>query len=239
MKKRQFKSPFLVINPKAYLFGEKCIDLALYADELAIQYDVDIFFTAQLVDLVEISKRTKKVIPTSQHVDALKTGRGMGFILPDALAGAGIQATFLNHAEHPITLENLVKTLEICDETGLISIVCANTLTEAKLIASLNPDIVLCEPTELIGTGKTSDADYITYTTKSIKEMAPQAKVLQAAGISTGEDVYNAIKLGADGSGGTSGIVCAANPKAAVKEMILALVKIRDEKNKQEVSKWQ
>jgi triosephosphate isomerase len=54
--------------------------------------------------------------------------------------------------------------------------------------------------------------------------------VLQASGISTAEDVYNAIiRGGADGTGATSGIVAKEDPLAALEEMIIAIARARDE----------
>ena len=62
-------------------------------------------------------------------------------------------------------------------------------------------------------------------TNDAVKTISPETKTLQAAGISTAEDVYKAIASGADGTGGTSGIVCAKDPVATLKEMIAALDK--------------
>lgn len=63
----------------------------------------------------------------------------MGYVLPEAVAEAGTEATFLNHAEHPMTLQELTKAIQRSNELGLLTIVCANSLTEARAAASLNP----------------------------------------------------------------------------------------------------
>lgn len=104
------------------------------------------------------------------------------------------------------------------------------TLEEAKAIAMLHPDIMVCEPTSLIGTGKVSDDDYMHATNQGVKAVSPKTLVLQAAGISTGEDVYRAILSGADGTGATSGIVKKSNPAEALQEMIEALDRARTER---------
>lgn len=103
-------------------------------------------------------------------------------------------------------------------------------LEEAKAIAMLHPDIMVCEPTSLIGTGKVSDDDYMHATNQGVKAVSPKTLVLQAAGISTSEDVYRAILSGADGTGGTSGIVKKPNPAEALQEMIEALDRARTER---------
>ena len=42
-KKRKVRTPFFVVNPKSYLYGQESLALAKYADELAGQYDIDVF----------------------------------------------------------------------------------------------------------------------------------------------------------------------------------------------------
>ena len=94
----------------------------------------------------------------------------------------------------------------------------------------LHPDIMVCEPTSLIGTGTVSDQNYMAATNEAVKTVSPGTLVLQAAGISTGQDVYGAIMSGADGTGGTSGIVAAPDPFKALDEMIEALVRAKNDR---------
>lgn len=161
-------------------------------------------------------------------MDAIVPGRGMGHILPEALVAAGVKAVFLNHAEKSLNTSQLVYAVKRTRELGMFSIVCADTLKEAKIIASLEPDIMVCEPAELIGTGRTADRRYIIATQNTVNEISPRTFVLQAAGISTAEDVEYVIRNGAHGTGATSGIFAAADPIEAMTRMIEALVKIRD-----------
>ncbi|UWP58811.1 triose-phosphate isomerase [Ruminococcus gauvreauii] len=228
-KKRKVRTPFFVVNPKSYLYGQESLALAKYADELAGQYDIDVFFTGQLVDLALVRKETKRLIVTAQHMDGLLPGRGMGHVLPDALVNAGIQAVFLNHAECPLTLSQLAKAMARGDELGILTIVCADTVEEAMAIAKLHPDIMVCEPTSLIGTGQVSDEKFMKDTNEAVKALSPDTLVLQAAGISTAKDVYRAIVLGADGTGATSGIVAAKDPFAALAEMMEAMGKAKED----------
>lgn len=229
MEKRKIRKPFFIINPKSYLYGAKSLALAKYADKLAEKYDLDVFFTAQHVDIPTIKAATKHLIITAQHMDGLTLGRGMGHILPEALKEAGTEATFLNHAEHPMTMNQLAKAITRADKLGIITIVCADTVEEAKAIGQFGPDIMVCEPTSLIGTGKISDENYMTATNEAVRAASPSTLVLQAAGISSGQNVYDAIMSGADGTGGTSGIVAAKDPFAALDEMLIYLNKAKKE----------
>ncbi|MBO0428552.1 triose-phosphate isomerase [Vagococcus fluvialis] len=221
---RMIQKPFFVFNPKSYLFGEELLALAKVADELAATKDIRMFITVPYGDIDRISKNTKHVIVTAQHISGIKPGRGMGQVLADSLYEAGARATFLNHAENPLTLSELINSMERAKELGMTTIVCADSVKEAQTIASLTPDIILCEPTELIGTGKTSDDSYITTTNEAVKSINEDILVMQAAGISTAEDVYRTMSLGADGTGCTSGIVAAENPEQMLRDMVDAVL---------------
>lgn len=229
MEKAVLRKPFFVVNPKSYTYGQEVRDLAKKADELSAKYDVDTLFTAQLVDLPWIVEQCPHLIPCAQMMESLTPGRGMGHVLPEALAEAGVKATFLNHAENPLTVHELAATIKRANELGILTVVCADSAEEARAIAQLHPDVMVCELNELIGTGHIADAAYIKASTEAVKEVSPQTQVLQAAGISTASDVYTVITLGADGTGGTSGIVAAEDPLAVLDEMFEALDKARSE----------
>lgn len=224
------ENPFFVFNPKSYLYGAKLLDLALVADDLAQKHPQhSIFMTVPVAEVATIAAQTKKIIVTAQHVDGLLPGRGMGKILPESLYAAGARAVFLNHAEHPLTITALVAAVKRAKTLGILTIVCADSIKEAQMIANLAPDIILCEPTELIGTGKTSDQQYIKQTQQAIRLINPKILIMQAAGISSPNDVYRTIQLGADGTGCTSGITEATDPAQMLREMVVALVKASEE----------
>ena len=97
--------------------------------------------------------------------------------------------------------------------------------TGAKAVAQLGADVILAEPTELIGTGITADPSYTVKCCHEIKEVNPETLVMIASGITTGEDVYKVIVNGADGSGSTSGIINAPSRGDRVREMVEAELK--------------
>ncbi len=224
---KKIRTPFLVVNPKAFLFGQESVDLAIQTDKLAEKYDIDVIFTAQYVDVKEISSKTNNLIVTTQHLDGFKAGAGMGRILPDGLKQAGVEATFLNHAEHPLTVHELSEAVRIAKSLDILTIVCVDSFADAKMVAALEPDILLCEPTELIGTGQVSSDEYMRKSNEIIRQLSPNSLILQAAGISSGQDVKKAIELGADGSGGTTGIVLAPSPIDKIEEMLQVLAELK------------
>lgn len=226
MSKVTVKAPFFMFNPKSYLFGDDIVEMAKVAEEMAVQYpETSVFVTCPFADISRVAAVTDKAIVSAQHIDGIKPGRGMGHVLPEAVKAAGAQASFINHAERPLTFSELVKAVERANELDIVTVVCADSLKEARAIATLEPDIILCEPTELIGTGNTSDASYVTSTNEAIKAVSPNTLVMQAAGISSAQDVYNVIELGADGTGCTSGITGAPDPKQMLRYMVEAAVK--------------
>ena len=78
------------------------------------------------------------------------------------------------------------------------------------------------EPSELIGTGVTSDEQLISASTRAVKEINPEIQVLQGAGISNADDVYRTIFAGADATGSSSAICKAADPAKMLREMLAA-----------------
>lgn len=225
----KIKPPYFEVGPKAYLWGEDMLKLAKVIDRAAIKYDVDVIVTPQYTDIKLLADNTERIFVFAQHMDCLLPGRGLGSVLPEAVKAAGAKGVMLNHAEKPLTLEVVEKTVRRAEEVGLMTIVCADTVDDIKKIAKIGPDMIVAEPTELIGTGKTSSANYVVDTIKTVRDINPDITVLQGAGISNGEDVYNTIKLGAQATGSTSGIIKATDPYKMVDEMLCNLRKAWDE----------
>ena len=225
----KIKPPFFEIGPKAFIYGEEMLRLAKVIDKTAMKYDADIIVTPQYTDISLLANNTERIFVFAQHMDPLYPGRGLGSVLPEAVKAAGAVGVMLNHAEKPLSPEVLEQTLKRADEVGLGTIVCADTVEDVKNIAKMAPNIIVAEPTELIGTGTTSDSSYVTETIKTVEAINPDIMVLQGAGISNGQDVYNTIKLGAQATGTTSGIMKSDRPYEMVEEMIYNLRKAWDE----------
>ncbi|WIY82274.1 triose-phosphate isomerase [Propionimicrobium sp. PCR01-08-3] len=223
MTTRVLEPPFLICNPKAYLGSADTLKLATLTDELAGEFGIDVLFTAQHVDLRMVSEHTKNLTITAQHMDPIVKGRGMGFILPESLVEAGAKAVVLNHAEHQLTLDVLDATMRRAREVGLATVVCADSDAQCRAIATMGPAMMICEPTANIGTGKMDAGDYVARTTKIVKEVNPEILVIQAAGVTDGQDVANALAQGADSSGGTSGIVQNPDWRQVLTEMFTAI----------------
>lgn len=218
----KLKAPFFEIGPKSYLYGDDILELALAADAASEKYDVDVIFTCPVVDIRRVAEATKRLHVFAPHMDPIYPGRGLADTLPESLVAAGAEGVMLNHVEKPLSFEVLAETIKRADEVGLTTIVCADSMADAGKIATLHPDIIVAEPSELIGTGVSVGPEYVAAATDSVKNVDDNILVLTAAGIAGGEDVYNTIMAGADATGSSSGVAKAADRPAMVDEMISA-----------------
>ncbi len=234
-KNFNLRKPFFEFGPKVFIMGDEALELAIHADQLSQQYQVDIIFTAQYTDIEKIAKKTKFIKVFAQHMDANNIGRGIGSVLGESLKLAGAQGVLLNHAERPLTLSVLNETIKRAEAIGLATLVCAGTIEESCAVACLNPSIVLAESPLLIGVGKRSENDQeeIQKINSAIKAINRELPVLHGAGITDENDVYQIILAGADGTGSTSGVIKAKNPKQMLSQMIQAVNKAYQERTKQ------
>jgi triosephosphate isomerase len=214
--------PFFEIGPKAYLYGQDVLDLALHADKISAKYHVPIIFDPQYVDIPILARATKHLLIFAQHMDSLEVGRGVGSVLPEAVKAAGAVGVLLNHIEKRLSKEELQRTIRRADEVGLASMACADDLEDAAAIARMAPNILIAESPNLIGVGKRGEGDRetIAHINEAVWQINPAIRVLHGAGISCGQDVYDIIAAGAQATGSTSGIIKAQDPFAMLEEMI-------------------
>jgi len=213
--------PFFEIGPKAYLYGREVLKLARHADKISKKYDVQMIITPQYVDIPILARELENVLVFAQHMDSLEVGRGVGSVLPEALKAAGAVGVMLNHAEKRLLNDALERTIKRADQIGLATMVCADTLEDAAVIAQMEPNIIIAESPDLIGVGRRDAKDRLAI--HSINEMVwkinPDIRVLHGAGIHCGRDVYDVIANGAQGTGSTSGIILSNDPFGMVEEM--------------------
>ena len=219
----KIRAPYFEIGPKCFMWGERMLRLAKAVDEIAAEYDLDVIITPQYADIRMIAENTSHIHVYAQHMDYLRPGRGLGSVLPESIKEAGAVGVMLNHAEKKLTLDEIEKTIARADEVGLATIVCADSVREIEAVAKLSPNLIVAEPTELIGTGVTSDMRYVRDTIEAVRRINPDIMVLQGAGIATPDDVARAIRAGALATGCTSGVMRAADPEAAARAMLSTL----------------
>ncbi|MBR2870853.1 MAG: triose-phosphate isomerase [Clostridia bacterium] len=230
VKNYKISEPFFEYGPKCYMYGDTLLKIAKGLDKLSKKYGVDVILDVPDTEISNIARHTKRIHVYSQHMDSIPMGKGMGKSLPEGIKAAGAVGVMLNHAERKLTIEEIEKAIKRADEMGLATMVCADSVEEVKAIAKLGPNILVAEPSELIGTGKPADKEYVDEVIKVIREINPDIKPFPSAGISKGEDCYNIIKAGASASGCSSAIAKAEDPLKLAEEMIAAVRRAYDER---------
>jgi triosephosphate isomerase len=225
MQRARIRPPVFEIGLKGYCWGAEAVRLAVEADRLAEATGVSIVYDPQAVDIAAVAAATRRILVFAQHMDPMAPGRGVGGVLAEALRDAGAAGTLLNHSERPMALGAMARAIERARETGLFTLVFADSPSEAAALAHLGPDIVLAEPPELIATGVSAGnvmAGFVADTVAAVKAVDPAILVMSGAGVNGPEDVDRMIRLGLDGTGSSSGILRAPDPAAAMRAMLEA-----------------
>lgn len=234
----RIKPPFFEIGPKNYLYGDQILDLAIYADQAAEKYDIRVIFTTPYANIERVAEQTRNLLVFAPYMDCAPVGRGLANVLPESLRAAGASGVMLNHAERPMGLAELCKTMERARRLGMLSIVCADSIQETKAVAMLGPDLMVTEPTELIAMGKPAEISYVKAAVDAVLEIDPHIGILVGGGISTGQDAYNVIAEGADATGASSAIATAKDPNAVVEEMLRAVRAAWDERENRRIYRY-
>jgi triosephosphate isomerase len=221
----EIRPPFFEIGPKAYVYGRAVVEIARAADELGRACDVQVILTPQYVDIPAVAGAVEHVLVFAQHMDSLRPGRGVGSVLPEALRDAGAVGVLLNHVERRLPREELVRTIRRADEVGLATMVCADDTVDAGAIAALGPNAIIVESPVLIAGGRRDDGarQAIAEANEAVWRVDPRIRVLHGAGINGARDVYDVVAAGAQGTGSSSAIFTAPDPRAVLEEMLRSM----------------
>ncbi|MGB9713345.1 MAG: triose-phosphate isomerase [Candidatus Bathyarchaeales archaeon] len=218
----KIQTPIIIVNFKTYLeaTGRKAVDLAKKAEKVSKETKVFIGVAPQFADIASVAKAVK--IPVfAQHVDPVKPGSYTGHVLAESVKEAGAVGTLINHSERQLKLSDIDEVVKITREKGLISVVCANNPSISAAVAALNPDVIAIEPPELIGTGipvSKAKPEVVTDTISLVRKVNSKVVILCGAGITNGEDVAAALRLGTQGILVASGVVKAKDPYRVLRE---------------------
>lgn len=216
------QTPMIIVNFKAYseATGQRAVELAKKAEKVSTETNVYIGVAPQFVDIPTVA-RAVNVPVFAQHIDPINPGSYTGHVLAESVKEAGAVGTLVNHSERQLKLSDIEEIVKLTREKGLISCVCANNPSISAAVATLKPDIIAIEPPELIGTGipvSKAQPEVVTGTVKLVRKVNSTVTVLCGAGISHGEDVAVALKLGTQGVLVASGIVKAKDPYSILRE---------------------
>ena len=205
----------ILINIKNYKIGSQVLDLVRTIDIYCNKASIAVPAT----ELKEITKNTTLPVYL-QHLDFHEQGRSTGFVIPEAAQAAGAQGSIINHAEHPISFKSIKATTQRCHELGLKVIICVANIPELKKIIPLKPYAIAFEDPELIGTGKAISTTKPELLKEFIKLMAESPSIsLCGAGITSGQDVAQALVMGCKGVLVSSVVANSQHPEKFLKEV--------------------
>ncbi len=222
--------PRLLVNLKAYsqASGERAVEIARQAEKVWRETGILIGVAPNMLDLRVVTESVD--IPVySQHVDPVDPGAHTGHIPPELIREFGARGSLLNHSERQIKLHHIGAAVSKLKELGLSSIVCAPTPQESAAVAALFPDAVAIEPPELIGTGipvSKAKPEVVQNSLKAVIDVNPDVDLLCGAGITSGEDVNAAIKLGSYGVLVASAVAKSPNPYEKMRELVEPFVNL-------------
>ena len=173
-------------------------------------------------------KKAVEIPVFAQHVDPVTPGAHTGHVTLEAILDAGAVGTILNHSERRLRIDIIDEIVKRAKELNVITTVCSNTPEVSAAVAALNPDMIAIEPPELIGTGipvSKAKPEVITSTVDLVRRVNPDVKILTGAGITTGDDVAAALRLGTVGVLVASGIVKAKDWYKAILDMVKPMMK--------------
>jgi len=227
MLMKRLKLPIIIVNYKTYseATGKKAVNLSKIAEEVSMETGVNVGVAPQFADIAAIAD-TVSIPVFSQHIDPISPGSFTGHILLESVKEAGAVGTLINHSERRLKLCAIEAIVARIRESGIVSVVCTNNAAVSAAVAALKPDIISLEPPELIGTGipvSKAQPEVVTETVERVKRINPDAVLLCGAGITEGEDVTAALKLGTMGVLVASGIVKAKDPRKVLMEFSEAI----------------
>lgn len=226
MTHRTVSPPLVLVNFKCYLeaTGARAVQLAKYAQQVNEKVGVSVAVAPQTADLRLVSRQVELPV-FAQHVDPITAGSYTGHVLAESVREAGATGVLVNHSERRLQASTIEEVISRAKGLGLTTVVCANTSGIAAAVASLDPDMIAVEPPELIGSGvavSKAKPEVVTDTVSRIRRINSEVIILCGAGITSGEDVKAALKLGTEGVLVASGVVKARDQAAAIEDLARA-----------------
>jgi len=207
---------FLSLKTYKESTGEAAVKLLSCVKRVSEETGVTIIPAVQPTDIYRVKKELGIEV-WAQHMDPIEPGKNMGWLSPYALKEAGATGLVINHSEHKMDDAHVKKILDKAKEYGLKSVICGFNMKMVIKFDSWNPNYISYEREDMIGTG----VSMITKEAENIKKLVSVLKnpLIIGAGISTGEDIRQAVKLGAEGAILASGFVLAKDPEAKLREL--------------------
>ncbi len=217
-------TPLFILNLKSYSgsLGPGAERIGQILERLGQEFGVPVAVAPAAADIGHLAQ-VLQIPVLAQHADPIESGAHTGFIAPEALAQAGAQGSLVNHSERPLSSQAVGQTVERLRAFGLVPVVCARNVSEARELAKFHPPYLAVEPPELIG-GKrsvsTAQPQVIARTVAAVRAVSPTTRVLCGAGIHNRTDVRRSIELGSEGILVASAVTRAPDAEEAIRELL-------------------
>jgi len=221
--------PIILVNFKTYIegTGKDALKLAKTCEKVSSETDACVGVAPQAVDIAPVAAAVS--VPVfSQHIDSVSAGSFTGHVLAESVKEAGAVGTLINHSERRLKLADIDAIITRARENRLMSVVCSNNALVSAAATALKPDMIAVEPPELIGTGipvSKAKPEVVSGTVELVRRLNRDVIILCGAGITRGDDVAAALRLGTEGVLIASGIVKAKDPYSVLMEFAKAMQK--------------
>ncbi len=211
----------LIVNYKTYLeaTGPQSVSLSEIIKEASEETGTKVIACPQVVDLREVSSILSNETWV-QHVDHFERGRATGYLPVEVAKESGASGVLLNHSEHKLSLGDLSASLAMSKKTGLTTLVFAEDVKEAELVAKLSPDWIGYEPPELVASKNSSVSKSKPEVIDDVVKAVDPIPVVVGAGVKDRQDVVVALERGAKGVAVASAVVLAQDPKEVLLELL-------------------
>ncbi|MCS6956368.1 MAG: triose-phosphate isomerase [Patescibacteria group bacterium] len=213
---------FLSLKTYKEATGDNAIKLLSCVKKIQEETRIEIIPAVQPTDIYRVKKELEIEV-WAQHIDPIDPGKNFGWISPFSIKEAGANGVIINHSEHKISKELIIKTIEKAKKYFLKTLILTDGVDLAFEIEKYKPDFIGYEKENFIASGISmidSEKDNIRILTKKLK-----TPLIVGAGINNEVDVKKSLELGAKGVILASAFIKAKDPESKLRELVLGFVK--------------
>ncbi|MCX7955901.1 MAG: triose-phosphate isomerase [Patescibacteria group bacterium] len=213
---------FLSLKTYKEATGDNAIKLLSCVKKIQEETRIEIIPAVQPTDIYRVKKELGIEV-WAQHIDPIEPERNFGWISPFSIKEAGANGVIINHSEHKISKELIIKTIEKAKKYFLKTLILTDGVDLAFEIEKYKPDFIGYEKENFIASGISmidSEKDNIRILTKKLK-----TPLIVGAGINDKIDVKKSLELGAKGVILASAFIKAKDPESKLRELVLGFVK--------------
>ncbi len=218
---------FVIFNLKTYAesFQRNALNLLEAVQTASDNTEHQLVVCPSVLDAGWVASERRKDTPLlfAQHADASGFGAFTGSVPLAGLKQLGFEGTLVNHSEKKLPHAQVKETVDAARALGLKTVVCADSIAEAKKVAAFGPWAVAIEPPELIGSGvsvSSAQPDLVKDGVGAIRAVNRHVLPLVGAGVSTRNDFQLSLKLGAEGVLLASAFAKSKNPAKWLDEFL-------------------